>query len=73
MVMSYYIYENWRAENKAVIHTGACGNCNNGKGCHENPLGDANGQWHGPFETLTEAERIAIATGKPVRFHRCTN
>ena len=71
--MSYYVYENWRAENKAVIHTGFCGNCNNGRGCHENPLGDRNGRWHGPFDTLDEARRAAQNTGRAFREHRCVS
>jgi hypothetical protein len=36
--MAYCDYENWIAEYKAVIHKGTCGNCNEGKGCHDNPL-----------------------------------
>ena len=48
--MDYYFYENWTAEKKAVIHVGSCGNCKDGKGCHENPLGNLNGQWHGPVQ-----------------------
>ena len=45
--MSYYVYENWTAEHKAVIHRGSCGNCNEGRGCHKNPLCGRNGRWHG--------------------------
>lgn len=40
--MAYYVYENWTAEHKAVIHIGTCGFCKEGKGCHENPLGNKN-------------------------------
>jgi hypothetical protein len=69
--MTYYIYENWIAENKAVIHRGSCGNCKEGKGCHENPLGNKNGKWSPPFKSIEEAERFAIETGRPVRKHRC--
>ncbi len=69
--MSYYVYENWVAENKAVIHVGTCGYCKHGKGCHKNPLGKKNGQWHGPFETLDKAQNIANATGRNVKKHRC--
>ena len=53
--MSYYFYENWTAEHKAVIHEGSCGYCNYGNGCHENPLGNRNGKWHGPFKSVEEA------------------
>jgi hypothetical protein len=69
--MSYYVYENWTAERKAVIHRGSCGHCKEGQGCHDNPLGNRNGQWHGRFRSVQEAERAAKGTGKPVRKHRC--
>jgi hypothetical protein len=67
--MSFWVYENWTAENKAVIHIGTCGNCNDGQGCHPNPLGKRNGQWRGPFNTLKEAEVAAAATQRPIRKH----
>ncbi len=67
--MSYYVYENWTAEHKAVIHRSSCGNCNEGRGCHENLLGNKNGKWHGPFVSLEKARRVAENTGKPVRFN----
>ncbi len=38
--MGYRFYENWTADDKAVIHRKDCGYCNFGKGCHANPLGD---------------------------------
>jgi len=69
--MDYYVYENWTAEKKAVIHKGLCGNCNDGKGCHPNPLGNRNGKWHGPFNTLEEAESAARGTRRRIRRHRC--
>jgi hypothetical protein len=68
--MTYYIYENWTAENKAVIHKGSCGNCNEGKGCHKNTLRNKNGKGSRPFKSIEEAERFAIETGSPVRKHR---
>ena len=69
--MNFYVYENWTAENKAVIHRGLCGNCRDGRGCHETPLGNRNGQWRGPNDSIEEAEKAAIETGRPVRKHRC--
>ncbi len=69
--MNYYVYENWTAEQKAVIHKGSCGYCKDGKGCHENPLGNRNGMWHGPFESPDAAEAAAIRTNRPFRRHRC--
>ncbi len=70
--MSYWIYENWTAENKTVIHDGSCGYCNNGNGCHANPLGNKNGKWHGPFGTVTAAEAAAKATQRLVqKKHAC--
>ena len=47
--MSFYISENWRAEKKAVIHSGECDHCNNGEGTGRNIRGDENCKWHGPF------------------------
>lgn len=69
--MDYWVYENWTAESKAVIHEGSCGNCNQGKGCHANPLGNRNGRWHGPFGVLSHANTAALETGRRVRRHSC--
>jgi hypothetical protein len=69
--MTFYVYENWTAENKAVIHRSTCGSCNNGRGCHQNPFGNRNGMWHGPFVSETEAQTAAERTGRTVRRHRC--
>jgi len=69
--MRYYIYENWTAKNKAVIHRGTCGYCNEGSGCHSNPLGNRNGKWHGPFDSLEEAKKAAVKTGRTIQQH-CT-
>jgi len=67
--MSYWVYENWTAEQKAVIHRGSCGFCNEGRGCHKHKLGEKNGRWHGPFETLANAEIEARKTQRPVKLH----
>ena len=69
--MSYFVYENWTAEHKAVIHAGDCGYCNHGQGCHPNPLGIRNGKWHGPFDALARAKSAASKTGRAVRQHKC--
>ncbi len=71
--MSFWVYENWVAENKAVVHFANCGYCNDGQGCHPNPLGNRNGQWSGPFEALAEAKNYAKSTGRPVQEHRCVS
>lgn len=63
---SYFVYENWTAENKAVIHCGTCPHCNQGKGTHANK-GNRHGRWLGPFSKLSSAEKAAIDTGRPVR------
>jgi len=65
--MAYYIYENWTAENKAVIHWGNCGFCREGQGCHANPLGTKNGQWLGPYDSLIETQRTARTLGRPIK------
>jgi hypothetical protein len=69
--MAYWVYENWRAEHKAIIHRGECGNCKHGHGCHPSSLGNSNGRWLGPFDTLAKATAQATTTGRPVRPHRC--
>jgi len=55
----FFVYENWLAgPHKIVLHRGACGQCNHGKG---RPAGhDANhARWHGPYTTLAEARETA--------------
>ena len=47
--MSYYIYENWQAADKAMVHMGNCSYCNYGQGHNRTIHGDKNGIWHGPF------------------------
>lgn len=69
--MNFYVYENWTAEDKAIIHRDSCGHCNYGRGCHANPLSDKNGKWHGPFESFEGAEKAAKATGRDCRKHYC--
>lgn len=69
--MGYRFYENWTADDKAVIHEEECGFCNFGQGCHDNPLGERNGRWSDSFGTLEEAEEAAEATGRQVRHHNC--
>jgi len=72
--MSYWVYENWTAESKAVIHKGSCSYCNNGSGCHANPLGNKNGEWHGPFNTVAAAQSAAQATKRLVqKKHSCVH
>lgn len=51
----YYVYENWQADDKAVIHESICYWCNKGKGNGRNTEGEAHGRWHGPFATKEEA------------------
>jgi len=69
--MNYWVYENWVAERKAVIHVADCGHCKDGRGCHPNPHGNANGRWIGPFKSMSQAKLAAKGTGKPVRSHSC--
>jgi len=71
--VSYWVYENWTAEDKAVVHRGDCGQCNDGHGCHKNIHGNKNGQWLGPYSALSLARAAADATRRAVRKdHRCT-
>lgn len=65
--MDYWFYENWRAGSKAKIHEGPCRFCNHGQGTDKSkPRGDANGKWHGPYNTAAGANRKAKATNRPV-------
>ena len=63
--VSYYVYENWTAEDKAKIHYGHCSYCNYGKGIHPD-ASSRNGQWLGPFKSYSVAHEEAIATGRKV-------
>lgn len=69
--MSYWVYENWQADNKAVIHHSKCGRCKDGKGCHNNKHGERNGRWLGPFQNLDTANQAAKATGRSLREDSC--
>ncbi len=57
--MSFYVYENWVAAKKAVIHKGTCSFCNNGEGTGRNMLGEENGRWHGAFDNYETAKIFA--------------
>ena len=71
--MSYFIYRNWVAEKKAVIHKGVCGMCKNGRGCHTNPLGNKNGEWSKEFKTFSDAKKEASVTyqGRRLKVRFC--
>jgi len=63
--MTFWVYENWTAEDKAKIHRAECSDCNNGSGKHPG-ASDDHGRWHGPFPTFSEANDTASRTGRPV-------
>jgi hypothetical protein len=64
--MSYWIYENWRANgHTARLHDAICPHCKNGKGNHPGS-GDENGAWHGPFDTVEAAEYVGNGLGATV-------
>ncbi len=71
--MTFYIYRHWAAEKKAVIHRAECGCCNNGEGCHKNPLGDKNGEWSSAFETFEDAKDNAskVYQGRKLEVRIC--
>ena len=56
----YWVYENWVAEKKAVVHRADCGFCRDGQGSHPNKLGNKNGCWHGPFADYQSAYDAAV-------------
>lgn len=70
--ISYYVYENWTAENKAKIHFGHCSHCKYGKGIHPE-ASNKNGRWHGPFIDFSAAEKAAKETGKLVSICKICN
>ena len=57
--MKFYIYRNWVAEKKAVIHRADCSYCNNGKGLQKNIHDDKNGAWSKSYDTYDEAKKAA--------------
>jgi hypothetical protein len=65
--MSFWVYENWTADNKAVIHRGDCSFCNNGAGVHKVKTDGRNGRWHGPFTTCNAALKAAQNLKRAVR------
>jgi hypothetical protein len=70
--ISYFVYENWTAENKARINYGHCTFCNYGKGIHPD-AGNRNGRWHGPFNNFAEAKEAADNTGREVSVCKMCN
>lgn len=56
----YWVYENWTAEKKAVIHRSDCSHCRNGHGAHPNKLGNQNGRWHGSYDSYDGARTAAL-------------
>ena len=69
--MKFHIYENWRAgAHKAVIHRGSCGHCKNGAG-RAGGHDPGNARWHGPLETLEEAEELSAGLSGVVVRSRC--
>ena len=64
--MTYYVYENWRADgHKAKIHLATCPYCNDGKGIHPGSS-NKNGQWHGPYNDFQFASDKAQRVGTNV-------
>ena len=64
--MTYHVYENWTAEDKAKIHFSDCSFCNNGEGTDKPKVPGEHGEWHGAFDTFQEALRFARGTGRNV-------
>jgi hypothetical protein len=67
--MSYYVYENWRAQGQpARVHTATCRHCNNGRGqAHPVQARRAIGQWYGPFATIAEARAAQLRHADAIR------
>ncbi len=65
--MTFYVYENWQADDKTVVHCATCRFCNKGKGIGTGTLGQKNGKWHGEFKIFEEARNFAMS------LHRINN
>ena len=62
--MTYHVYENW-TNKKAMIHHSECSRCRYGLGISGGKAGTKHGLWHGPFDTLDQAEAKAKSTNQP--------
>ncbi|WP_394774837.1 hypothetical protein [Flavobacterium sp.] len=60
----YLVYENWRAERKAVVHKSTCGHAREGLDRLQDYTAP-NDRWYGYFDKLTEA--ISFAALMPNR------
>ncbi len=68
-LVGYWIYED-EPTDKALVHKGTCGFCNQGQGVRGSRLRD--NRWIGPFETEMEAHQQALLTGRSeVRQAKC--
>jgi len=61
--IKFLVYENWRADNKAVVHRSDCGHASTGIERHTNQWllnnNAPNDRWFGYFTTLEEATAFA--------------
>lgn len=57
--MKYYIYRNWVAEKKAVIHRADCSYCNDGTGLQKTIHANKNGAWSESFDSYNQAKEAA--------------
>jgi len=60
----YCVYENWRADDKAVVHKVNCSFCNNGQGNGRNTEGENNGKWYSGFSTEQVAFEFASSLNR---------
>jgi hypothetical protein len=52
----FYYYDNWRANQKNLIHKGHCGDCQFGFGKRGKQIRGEQGVWIGPFDTIDLVE-----------------
>ena len=64
--VTYYIYRNWAADKKAVIHTASCSFCKHGKGLQNNTSGAKNGAWSQEYLSYEDAK---VDAEKPFGSH----
>lgn len=62
----YWIYQNSPTK-KFTVHSGSCGECNNGKGKHQSN-GGQNGIWHGNHKDLKSAMKFSTIAAKNIDY-----
>lgn len=66
---NFWIYENWKNNgHRTRVHAGSCVHFKTD--ADGNPKSSKGSKWHGPYESLEDAEKAARETGGKVSFCR---